>query len=699
MAQGGGVWRKLSATACLGTLACVCTTAAAHPAAAIAAVSAYTEGAGGHAFSLAAPLGPSLSLLVGTSGQSLGMKVGDLATFGASSTAYAGLGVSQPDPRGVEAMPDGGVLVADAANRLVLRMDANGQVVFAYTASSDGGLRAPVCAQRLASGGYLIVDRDAQRAFIVNVDGTLRWQYGTTGVAGSGINQLDAPSYARQLADGDVAICDAGNHRVIVVRASDYSAGEADLGYAAASIVWQYGATGVAGSDVDHLVTPTSAQWLTAGEDAGNVLICDQGAARVVEVQASDYRAGADSHGFSATSLVWRYPVADDEPPTPTFALGAFGADAIVWVADSAGGDLIGVGTCSAAGSPTGHDLVARYGARQPGFAGSLSAPSSVSLTADGALVVADPGAGRVSVVGTIADSALAASRPLTLGRAGRKLFVSVTCAYVSVPFASIGLSIRIDGGQWTFLRGQLGATADGAGAIASATFPLPRPSVGKRIEYMASMANTYRSFAPMLVSLTVTYEPCRSAPGSGGEGGNNKGANGSGTYCYPGSGSGSGGGSGQGSGGGVGGGPGGSGTGYGSGSSASTMSAETGSSAGGATGADLPSSLDPGVTAPGSSPTVSGYQMKASGFAGGGEGGGPAADKAPTAVGWLAVSVILGLLGLAVMTVAVLSERRRLRVFAAYDTARPRALPAAAGTPASRPLPPPPLILTRTVR
>ena len=44
---------------------------------------------------------PSLSLVSGASGQSLGMKVGDLASYGASSPAYVGLGVTRPDPRGV----------------------------------------------------------------------------------------------------------------------------------------------------------------------------------------------------------------------------------------------------------------------------------------------------------------------------------------------------------------------------------------------------------------------------------------------------------------------------------------------------------------------------------------------------------------------------------------------------------------------
>jgi len=288
-------------------------------------------------------------------------------------------------------------------------------------------------------------------------------------------------------------------------------------------------------------------------------------------------------------------------------------------------------------------------------------------------------------------------SRPLTCGLAGRKLFASVTCSYLTVPNAPIGVSVSVDGGKGIDL-GRVGGYPDGTGAGARATLPLPRLSVGRTIRYTLHMANSFRAFSPRLLSLTITYEPRGGGSGTreGGDSGNNPHRNGSGTFTYP---AGSSGGGGQGSGGGVGGGTGsgsgsGSGTGFGSGSSATTIGADTGSSAAGADGADLPSSVDPAVTAPGSASAVAGYAMKASGFAGGGEGGGSAAAKT-TGEGWLAVPVILGLLGLAVMTTAVLSERRRVRAYAGFDAARPRALPAGAGTPTARPLPPPPLIRT----
>ena len=610
------------------------------------------------------------------------MKVGDLLTFGADSPAYVGLGIAHPDPRSVQAIGGGGVLVADAANKVDLAYGRERRALV-YAALTTPALQAPVCARRLADGTDLIVDRDAARVFIVDVNGALRWQYGTTGVAGSGVDQLDAPTYAEQLANGDIAICDAGNHRVIVVRTSDYAAGAADLGYSAASIVWQYGTTGVSGSGVDQLVKPTSAQWLTSGADAGNVLICDEGAARVIEVDD--------------TGIVWRYPASDGEDVRPGFALGASGGDGIVWVADAAGA------TSSAwrrAPRPvrrpntTWSPGTARGSRRSPGP--SARRAPSLSPTR-GALAVADPGAGRVTVVGTTSDSAVAMSRPLTCGRAGRKLFVSITCSYLSVPYAGIGVSVRVDGGPWVPLMGQLGGAADGTGAAASGTLPLKGLSVGKQIEYMVSMKNSYRGVrtdAPLADHHVRAAGRRVAAPAAAATAATTRAATARRPTRYPGSGGGSGQGSGGGAGGGTGSGSGaGSGSGYGSGSSASTMGADAGSSAGSPTGAEIPDSVDTTATAPGSDAAVSGYRMKASGS--------PAAARAaaPSPTSGPRHTRLAGRAGRPQPARrrraggAVLAERRRLRAYADYDAARPRPFPAESGDAAARPLPPPPLI------
>ena len=659
--------------------------AAVQPAAARAAASAertYIIGTGGVPYSLARPSSDAVAVVSTATGQQLTIRTVERTSCGASSDAYRNYGIAHPDPGGVEAMADGNLLVADAANHRVLWMRSDGLPVWSYGTTDDAALRAPVCVRRVTNSSFLIVDQDADRVFIVDMNNNIQWQYGTTGVAGSGVDQLDSPTYADLLPNGRIAICDAGNNRVIVVRKDD------------ASIVWQYGTTGVPGSGADQLVRPTSVQWLTAGADLGNVLICDQGAGRVVEIRPSDYDLG-----FSADSVVWEYPRGGGSGQ-PICAVGLHGDDSIVWISDSSSGHVYAVATGSAAGAPAGHEVVADFGSGAPAFTGSLTSPAALSLADDGTVLVADPGAGRVVQLGATDRPAYPQSKALGCGWPGRKRFKSITVSYLDIPTTTLAIRYRVDSSGWHApLSPVMSGTLGGVGAVKTVVYPLPPKTAGTTITYEVDLSQGSRALVPLVTALAIACEQTSPASGTGGggEGGNNKGANGSGTYSYPGSG----GGSGQGSGGGTGGGSGsgsgaGAGTGYGSGSSGSTTGAtDVGTPmAGSSTGQDLPSSVDPALAAPGSDATVSGYRMKASGFAGGGEGGGSVASKT-TAVGWLVVPAILGLLGLGVMTVAVLSERRRVRSYAAYDAARPRPLPAEAGTPSPRPLPPPPLILT----
>ena len=58
------------------------------------------------------------------------------------------------------------------------------------------------------------------------------WQYGQTGVYGTGTNQLSNPYEAAILRNGNILIADGSNSRVIEVRPTGTSGG---------TIVWQYG--------------------------------------------------------------------------------------------------------------------------------------------------------------------------------------------------------------------------------------------------------------------------------------------------------------------------------------------------------------------------------------------------------------------------------------------------------------------------
>ena len=96
------------------------------------------------------------------------------------------------------------------------------------------------------------------RVFIVGMGGNILWQYGQAGVTGAGPNQLNTPVQAAILSGFPqhpgfhVIIADQGNQRIIVV----------DLHR---KIVWQYGTTGVAGAGPNELNNPNSAEVLENG--------------------------------------------------------------------------------------------------------------------------------------------------------------------------------------------------------------------------------------------------------------------------------------------------------------------------------------------------------------------------------------------------------------------------------------------------
>jgi hypothetical protein len=97
------------------------------------------------------------------------------------------------------------------------------------------------------------------RVMIVDPSGHIVWQYGMAGVSGSGANQLNTPvqalaffgSFNKRFGQF-VVITDQANERVIVVNS-------------AKQIVWQYGTTGVAGNGPNQLSNPNSAELLENG--------------------------------------------------------------------------------------------------------------------------------------------------------------------------------------------------------------------------------------------------------------------------------------------------------------------------------------------------------------------------------------------------------------------------------------------------
>lgn len=166
----------------------------------------------------------------------------------------------------------------------------------------------------------LITDQGNQRVILVDMKKRIEWQYGITGMSGSGPGELNNPNSAEVLDNGDVLIADENNNRVIEITTGGqlvqtFTAQGSVSGAAFASrlpngdtlitdsnnsrivevdngdnVVWQYFTNTASGSNPTPL--PTRAVRLREG----NTLISDQFNDRVIEVTPSGhivFRQGA----------------------------------------------------------------------------------------------------------------------------------------------------------------------------------------------------------------------------------------------------------------------------------------------------------------------------------------------------------------------------------------------------------------------
>ncbi|HZY95716.1 MAG TPA: hypothetical protein VFE35_01305 [Candidatus Cybelea sp.] len=203
-------------------------------------------------------------------------------------TLIAGTGA----PAGTE---PGCMKVACQDNRVIL-VNKHGDIVWQYGKTGIPGsghdeLNTPVCDVALPNGDVLITDQANERVIEVTMDKRIVWQYGMTGVTGSGNNQLNNPNCAELLANGRILIADENNNRVI----------EVTRGH---NIVWQYGSP----NDTKTLNGAAFASRL----DNGNTLITDSLNNRIVEVDHNK-------------NVVWTY-VTNTRPgsvanPNPTRAV------------------------------------------------------------------------------------------------------------------------------------------------------------------------------------------------------------------------------------------------------------------------------------------------------------------------------------------------------------------------------------------
>jgi hypothetical protein len=203
----------------------------------------------------------------------------------------------------------GNILIADQFNNRVIEIDRRGNIVWQFgqgptdfTALSIVGVND---AQRVGDLTLMAgtgtppntvpectdpAGCPDNRVMLVDREGQIVWQYGTFAVTGSGPDQLNTPTQATFLPDGDVLITDQANQRVIEVNRERH-------------IAWQYGTTGVSGVGPNQLNSPNSAELL----ENGRILIADEANNRAIEVDhalnvLATFSAGGTVNGMAFAS-------------------------------------------------------------------------------------------------------------------------------------------------------------------------------------------------------------------------------------------------------------------------------------------------------------------------------------------------------------------------------------------------------------
>lgn len=461
--------------------------AAASPTAS-AATSVWREGASGHPFHVES-VEPGVSVS-GDADQSVRLVPVVSWLIDGSSPIYHDLDPRAVDPRCIRPLGGGRMLIV---NRLLGTDDLSGFIAvvrrdgteeWSYRRSDDPQLGKPFCAERVVRGGQkltLIADRNAARVFAVDEAKRVVWQYGVVGEPGLGIDRLSDPYWATYTDDDTVLIADnLGGHRVLEVRWSDYRADAPLHGFTNASIVWQYGTPGVAGSAPGQLLKPRSPQRLSG--PARHTLITDADAHVVYEVD----RAGR---------IIWQFGVVGDpgrpqqgrlRAPTYAERLG----DGTTVIADTGNGLVVRVD--SDGGVVRIYDM-ARLDPPTWSTPTDASEPRMATPAGDGSLLVADSGYARFVEVGLPVRASFT-SQALDMGHKGvRKRFVSIAWTGEAQSSADVRVSYRIDSGAWRALA-------------ASGSVSLPSGAAGERVQYRVTLESAGRVTSPRLDAVEIRW-------------------------------------------------------------------------------------------------------------------------------------------------------------------------------------------------
>jgi trimeric autotransporter adhesin len=288
---------------------------------------------------------------------------------------------------------DGGFLVSDWASSVVRHVSANGVITrvagtgAAGTSKGDGPaidmqLGAPTALAATADGGFLVVDGTNSMVLKVDAAGMIARVAGTGTAGNSGDDgpavdaELNSPVGVAVTADGGFLISDTGNHVVRKV--------------SAAGVITRVAGSGTAGSGGDD-GQATDAQLngpfgLAVTADGG-FLIADQAnnvvrkvsAAGVITRVAGSGTAGSGGDDGQATDAQLSLPSALAVTPDGGFVIG-----------DTANNTVRQVSAAGVITRVAGTGTAAYRGDDGLATTAELSSPVGIAVTADGGFLIAD---------------------------------------------------------------------------------------------------------------------------------------------------------------------------------------------------------------------------------------------------------------------------------------------------------------------
>jgi hypothetical protein len=153
------------------------------------------------------------------------------------------------DVNGDTPTPNGGVIVSEIppTGPWIDAFSKTGKLLYAF---QPPGVAYPSDPQPLPGGRILLSDYSHPGAvLIMNRHGHVLWQYRVT----SGPGELNDPSLAIMLPNGDIAVNDDFNNRVVIIDPHTNQ------------IVWHYGHSGIAGTRRGYLNTPDGMDYIPLG--------------------------------------------------------------------------------------------------------------------------------------------------------------------------------------------------------------------------------------------------------------------------------------------------------------------------------------------------------------------------------------------------------------------------------------------------